>query len=194
MSCAAQQRTLGFWHALLGFDVATAVIFWELFTTSFSALKTCLWWSPTFYGPYFPQLQEVHPLTTSFPSQGSCISASTSGCWPSPWHGQQTTRDRHCPSGGWAVREEVGRVLRAFLCGLMPQGPEWAGTLRWAHGRPNQQLKTLPTAARRGFGFCELTPCSFIASVASISSTHLVIQHLGLQEWTWGCLLIIGSF
>lgn len=81
------------------------------------------------------------------------------------------------------MREAAGRVLRASLCCLVPQGPEWAGTLSWAHGRPNQQLWRLPTAVQRGFRFCELAPCSFIASVASISSVHLVIQYLRLKEY-----------
>lgn len=65
---------------------------------------------------------------------------------------------------------------------LLPQGPEWAGTLSWARGRPNQQLWRLPTAVQRGLRCCELAPCSLIASVASISSVQLITQYLRLKE------------
>lgn len=140
MSCTIQLCTLDFWHIVLGFNIATAVTFWKLFTTFFSVPQAHVGWSPTCYGPYLVQLKEVHPSTIPYGCQESCLLSPTSVCWPSPWHRQrhltfQTTKDRPCPSGGWARKKAAaGRMLRASFCCLIPQGPEWAGTLLWAHG------------------------------------------------------------
>lgn len=115
-----------FWHRVLGFSIATAVTFWELFTTSFSAPQAHLGWIPTCYGPYLSQLQEVYPSPIPYGTQESCLLAPASVCWPSPWHRQQQA----LPLRRLGSERRSWQNAQSLL--LVPHAPgSWVGWCIW---------------------------------------------------------------